>query len=233
MLNFGSDIDNSSEDEEINKLTKEKVKCKLVPYSTPEHKIKEGVSSVEGTELLIFGNHNLQNLNAAQLVCNELEISDTDFYKEISTFKGASNRLELVRKTNTSAVYKDFAHSPSKLKAAASAMKKQFQERKLVACMELHTFSSLNEEFLKQYTGCMDEPDTAIVYFSPEAIAHKKLDPITKTQVHSAFGREDLLVFTNSKELEKYLKSLDWKNQNLLMMSSATFEGMEFEGLIS
>ena len=221
-----------SEDEEIDKLAKEESKCKLVPYSTPEHKIKEGVSSVEGTELLIFGNHNLQNLNAAKLVCNELEISDTDFYKEISTFKGASNRLELVRKTNTSAVYKDFAHSPSKLKAASSAMKKQFQERKLVACMELHTFSSLNEEFLKQYTGCMDEPDTAIVYFSPEAIAHKKLEPISKEQVHTAFGRENLLVFTNSIELEEYLKSLNWNNKNLLMMSSGTFDGIEFGELI-
>ena len=221
-----------SEDEEIDKLAKEECKCKLVTYSTPEHKIKEGISSVEGTELLIFGNHNLQNLNAAKLVCNELEISDTDFYKEISTFKGASNRLELVRKTNTSAVYKDFAHSPSKLKAASSAMKKQFQERKLVACMELHTFSSLNEEFLKQYTGCMDEPDTAIVYFSPEAIAHKKLEPISKEQVHTAFGRENLLVFTNSIELEEYLKSLNWNNKNLLMMSSGTFDGIEFGELI-
>jgi len=220
------------EDEELHKLTKEKVKCKLVPYSTPEHKIIEGVTSVEGTELLIFGNHNLQNLNAAKLVCNELEISDTDFYKEISTFKGASNRLELVRKTNTSAVYKDFAHSPSKLKATSSAMKKQFQERKLVACMELHTFSSLNEEFLKQYTGCMDKPDTAIVYFSPEAIAHKKLEPISKEQVHTAFGRENLLVFTNSIELEEYLKSLNWNNKNLLMMSSGTFDGIEFGELI-
>jgi len=221
-----------SEDEEIDKLAKEESKCKLVPYSTPEHKIKEGITSVEGTELLIFGNHNLQNLNAAKLVCNELEISDTDFYKEISTFKGASNRLELVRKTNTSAVYKDFAHSPSKLKAASSAMKKQFQERKLVACMELHTFSSLNEEFLKQYTGCMDEPDTAIVYFSPEAIVHKKLEPISKEQVHTAFGRENLLVFTNSIELEEYLKSLNWNNKNLLMMSSGTFNGIEFRKFI-
>ena len=220
------------EDEELHKLTKEKVKCKLVPYSTPEHKIIEGVTSVEGTELLIFGNHNLQNLNAAKLVCNELGISDIDFYDKISTFKGASNRLELVRKTNTSAVYKDFAHSPSKLKATSSAMKKQFQERKLVACMELHTFSSLKEEFLKQYTGCMDEPDTAIVYFSPEAIAHKKLEPISKEQVHTAFGRENLLVFTNSIELEEYLKSLNWNNKNLLMMSSGTFDGIEFGELI-
>ena len=111
-------------------------------------------------------------------------------------------------------------------------MKKQFKNRKLVACMELYTFSSLNEEFLQQYAGSMDKPDTAIVYFSPEAIAHKKLEPITKEQVLTAFGREDLLVFTNSIELEKHLKSLTWENQNLLMMSSGTFAGMEMKELM-
>ncbi len=221
-----------SEDRELCKLTEEKTKCKLIPYSTPTHDINNGITSIEETELLIFGNHNLQNLNAAKLVCKELGILDIDFYKKIASFKGASNRLELVKKTETSAIYKDFAHSPSKLKATSSAMKKQFKERELVACMELHTFSSLSDEFLKQYRGCMDEPDTAIVYFSPEAIAHKKLEPITKTQVHSAFGREDLLVFTNSEVFEKYLKSLDWKNQNLLMMSSGNFDGLKINNLI-
>ena len=220
-----------SEDKELNKLTKEDSKCNLVSYSTPNHEIRDGITSVENTELIIFGNHNLQNLNAARLVCNELGVSDSDFFTQISTFKGASNRLELVKKTNTSAVYKDFAHSPSKLKATSAAMKKQFKNRKLVACMELHTFSSLNEEFLKQYKGCMDEPDTAIVYFSPEAIAHKKVEPITTQQVHTAFNREDLLVFTDAEILEKHLKTLNWENQNLLMMSSGTFEGMEFKDL--
>ena len=222
-----------SEDIELTKLAKEETKCKLIPYSTPEHKIKEGITAVENTELLIFGNHNLQNLNAAKLVCNELGVSENDFYKTISTFKGASNRLELVKKTNTSAIFKDFAHSPSKLKATTSAMKKQFENRKLVACIELYTFSSLNKEFLKQYKGCMDEPDTSIVYFSLEAIAHKKLSVINEDQVHTAFGRTDLLVFTDSKKLEKYLRSLNWGNQNLLMMSSGTFDGIEFKKLIS
>ena len=141
-------------------------------------------------------------------------------------------RLELVKKTASSAVYKDFAHSPSKLKATSSAMKKQFSNRKLVACMELHTFSSLNEEFLKEYKGSMDKPDTAIVYFSPSAIAHKKLEPITHQQVLTAFGRKDLLVFTDSEKLENYLNNLNWENTNLLMMSSGTFEGMNLENLI-
>ncbi|MEC9209525.1 MAG: Mur ligase family protein [Bacteroidota bacterium] len=220
-----------SEDEELNKLAKENTKCKLIAYSTPKHTIKEGITSLEDTELLIFGNHNLQNLNAAKLVCNEIGVSDKDFYKKISTFKGASNRLELVKSTETSAIYKDFAHSPSKLKATSAAMKKQFSNRKLVACMELHTFSSLNEKFLKQYKRSMNEPDTAIIYFNPKAIAHKNLEAITKEQVHNAFGREDLLVFTDSTKLEKHLKMLNWKNQNLLMMSSGNFNKIDFNTL--
>ena len=221
-----------SEDGELNKLAQEDANYKLIPYSTPKHTIENGITTIANTKLLIFGNHNLQNLNAAKLVCIELGVCEADFYKQIASFKGASNRLELVKKTETSAIYKDFAHSPSKLKATSSAMKKQFENRKLVACMELHTFSSLNEEFLKQYKGCMDEPDTAIVYFSPENIVHKKLEPITKIQIKNAFGRKDLLVFTDSKKLEDYLKSLNWENQNLLMMSSGTFEGMKLENLI-
>ena len=220
-----------SEDKELNQLAQEKTDCDLIAYSTPNHEINNGVTSVKNTEVLIFGNHNLQNLNAAQLVCKELGVSEEDFLKQIATFKGASMRLELVKKTASSAIYKDFAHSPSKLKATSSAMKKQFTNRKLVACMELHTFSSLNEEFLRQYKGCMEKPDTAIVYFSPAAIAHKKLDPITVEEVHTAFDREDLLVFTDVKKLEEHLKSQNWENKNLLMMSSGTFEGMEFSKL--
>jgi UDP-N-acetylmuramate: L-alanyl-gamma-D-glutamyl-meso-diaminopimelate ligase len=221
-----------SEDKNLNALAKEEAKCKLIPYATPKYSIENGITTLENTELLIFGNHNLQNLNAAKLVCKELGVSSFDFYTQIATFKGASNRLELVKKTESSAIYTDFAHSPSKLKATSSAMKEQFQNRKLVACMELYTFSSLNKEFLQQYSGSMDEPDTAIVYFSPEAIAHKKLEPITKEQVYLAFERKDLLVFTNLIELENYLKSLNWENQNLLMMSSGNFENIEIKDLL-
>ena len=222
-----------AEDDELNNLATEKTKCKLIPYSTPNHTIKDGISCVNNTELLIFGNHNLQNMNAALLVCKELGILKEDFLKQISTFKGASKRLELVKKTQDSAIYKDFAHSPSKLKATSSAMKKQFTNRKLVACMELYTFSSLNEGFLRQYKGCMDEPDTAIIYFSSKTIAHKRLELITKEQVYTAFERQDLLIFTNSEDLENHLKNLNWKNKNLLMMSSGTFDGIELEKLIT
>ena len=155
----------------------------------------------------------------------------TFFFEAIQSFKGASKRLELVKKNEKTAFYKDFAHSPSKLKATSAAMKKQFSNRKLVACMELHTFSSLNEEFLQQYAHCMDDPDIAIIYFSPTAIAHKKLEPITKEQVYVAFAREDLMVFTDCQKLHNYLKSLDWNYQNLLMMSSGNFDGIDIEAL--
>ena len=221
-----------SEDEELNKLANEEANCQLIPYTTPINNILNGITTVANTELIIFGNHNLQNLNAAKLVCNELGVTDTDFFSKIANFKGASMRLELIKKTASSAIFKDFAHSPSKLKATSSAMKKQFSKRKLVACMELHTFSSLNEEFLKEYKGSMDKPDMAIVYFSSSAIAHKKLEPITPEQVLAAFGRKDLLVFTDSEKLEIYLNNLNWGNTNLLMMSSGTFMGMNLENLI-
>ena len=159
-------------------------------------------------------------------------VSDNDFYHNIATFKGASNRLELVQQNTNSALYKDFAHSPSKLKATSFAMKKQFNNRELVACMELHTFSSLNEEFLKEYKGCMHDADIAIVYFNPKSIALKKIKRITKNKIIHAFDRHDLLVFTNSMKLEKYLKGLKWKNRNLLMMSSGNFNEIDFNNLI-
>ena len=195
-------------------------------------KIKNGITSVLNTELLIFGDHNLQNLNAARLVCNEIGISNSNFLDKIATFKGASNRLELLKKSKNSSIYKDFAHSPSKLKATIKAMRQQFKNRNLVACMELHTFSSLNEKFLKQYKDSMSDADTAIIYFNPDAIAHKKLNAITKKQVHNAFNRDDLMVFTSSKELEKHLKHQNWKNKNLLMMSSGNFNGINLQKIV-
>jgi len=221
-----------SEDTELNKLVKEHSRCKLIPYSTPNYTIDNGITTLKGAKLLIFGKHNLQNLNAARLVCREIGISDKKFYNEIASFKGASKRLELIQRNDHSVIYKDFAHSPSKLKATSSAMKNQFPNRKLVACMELHTFSSLNKRFLQQYRRSMNEPDTAIIYFNPQAIAHKKLKAITKEQVYKAFDRHDLIVFDDSKRLEKHLKSMNWKDQNLLMMSSGNFNNINLQHLI-
>lgn len=206
-----------------------------IAYSVPPHEIENGVTSLlsngKKIPLQIFGNHNLMNLNAARLVCNQIEITDEQFHQAIQSFKGAAKRLELVFKQDNFNFYKDFAHSPSKLKATTDAVKQQFGNRYIVACMELHTFSSLNEEFLLQYKDCMNLADEAIVYFNPHTIAHKKLKEITKEQVHAAFNRADLKVMTESKEVSDYLKAKSWNNSVLLMMSSGNFDGIDFSAL--
>ncbi len=206
-----------------------------IPYSIPKHRIDNGITYIEESEkeipLQIFGNHNLMNLNGAHLVCNKLGLTDTQFYEAIQSFKGAAKRLELVSKTDSFAFYKDFAHSPSKLKATTQATKQQFTNRKILACMELHTFSSLNETFLAEYDGAMNDADEAIVYFNPHTIAHKKLKPITEEQVLNYFNRKDLKVITDSNILVTYLKTKSLKNHVLLMMSSGNFDGIDFKQL--
>ncbi len=206
-----------------------------IPYSVPKHRIVNGTTILEtntnDVPLQIFGNHNLMNMSGARLVCNKLGVTDVLFYKAIQSFKGAAKRLELVTKTNDFAFYKDFAHSPSKLKATTQAVKQQFTDRHVIACMELHTFSSLNETFLAEYNGAMNDADEAIVYFNPHTIEHKKLKPITEEQVFNYFNRKDLKVFTDSKTLETYLKSKSLKQSVLLMMSSGNFDGIDFKKL--
>jgi len=208
---------------------------KKYPYVIPANKIVNGTTFLltekEQVPLKVFGDHNLMNITAAKLACNQVGISDAQFYEAIQSFTGAAKRLELVSKNEQTAVYKDFAHSPSKLKATTQAVKKQFPDRKLIAIMELHTFSSLNQEFLEQYKGSMELADQAIVYFNPHTIAHKKLKPITTEQVQKAFGRKDILVVTDSQEVISTILKIDFKNKNLLLMSSGNFDGMDFKEL--
>jgi UDP-N-acetylmuramate: L-alanyl-gamma-D-glutamyl-meso-diaminopimelate ligase len=200
------------------------------PYSSHPNVVRDGktflLSKGKEIALKIFGQHNLQNLSGAMLICKELGLTDEQFYTAIATFKGAAKRLEWIAGNDTCDVYKDFAHSPSKLKATTKAVKDQFPNRKLVACMELHTFSSLNEDFLKQYEGSMDTADDAIVYFSPHAIEHKKLKAITADQVKTSFKNEKLKVITTSEELKKYLLSKKSASTNFLLMSSGDFDGI-------
>lgn len=182
----------------------------------------------------VFGKHNMQNLQAAMLACHCIGVAPDDFYREISTFTGASNRLEKIAETETSVAYKDFAHSPSKLKATINAVRERYPEKKLVAAMELHTFSSLMADFLPQYKGCMAEADVACVYFNPKVIEHKRLTPITKEEVREAFGTKNVEVFTDTEALQAKLRvqctmyNAQCTNQGvaLLMMSSGTFDGV-------
>ena len=210
-----------------------------LPYSIPEYKIEDGITSLlwnsqkemRTTELKVYGEHNLLNINGARLVCKQVGITDEQFYNSISSFKGAARRLELIAKNEHFAFYKDFAHSPSKVKATIDAVKKQFPDRKLVACLELHTFSSLSENFLKEYSGTMDSADVAIVYFNPHTIEHKKLKPISEQQVKDSFGKKEIKIVTDSKFISQFILEQQWKNKNLLIMTSGTFDGMDFKKL--
>ncbi|OQA92893.1 MAG: UDP-N-acetylmuramate:L-alanyl-gamma-D-glutamyl-meso-diaminopimelate ligase [Bacteroidetes bacterium ADurb.Bin234] len=202
-------------------------------YTLPEFRIENGQYSIlnqgKNYPLQVFGQHNLLNIEAAHSVCHYLGISNHDFYTAIQSFKGASKRLELVYEDKEKTLYKDFAHAPSKLKATIAAVKEKYPERALVACVELHTFSSLTAEFLKQYAHSMDKADLPLVYFNPHAIALKKLPLLSENTVFDAFANPKLRIFQNAQTLYDFLKSLDWKNKNLLMMSSGNFDGMKFE----
>ena len=202
-----------------------------IPYSTPSYYIDNGTTYLKTDDgdipLIVFGEHNLQNLNGAKLICNQLGVKDADFYNAIATFKGAAKRLELIAKNETTAVYKDFAHSPSKLKATTKAVKQQYPDRKVVACMELHTFSSLNKNFLSEYENAMRDADEAYVYYSEHTLAHKKLEHITPTEVKNAFASDNVEVINDSKQLVSLLENKNWNNSVLLLMSSGNFDGVD------
>lgn len=177
----------------------------------------------------IFGEHNLQNLQGALNVCLSLGISSSDFYKSIQTFKGASKRQELIAKKDNSHLYRDFAHAPSKLKATANAVKAQFPETELIAVQELHTYSSLNKDFLPNYAGTMDAADVAVIFLNPEAVALKKLELMDEETLREGFKRSDLKLFTNSEILLDFLLEKNYNNTNLLLMSSGNYDNMDLE----
>ncbi len=207
-----------------------------IPYNTHPHYIKDGTTVLTSDDreypIRIFGDHNLQNLNGALQVCICLGVTESQFYEAIQTFGGAARRLELIDERASSVMYKDFAHSPSKLKATTEALKNQYPDRELIACMELHTFSSLNKAFLSEYEGAMTSADRALVYFNPETIKHKKLEPISKEEVLQAFGGNNVEVFTESEAIIHELKQITWEQRNLLLMTSGNFGGVDLDELV-
>lgn len=229
------------EDKEVHRVAVENRRTDIqkLPYVCPEHRVVDGVTEIGHTRLRIFGHHNLLNLTAARLACRQVGVTDEQFNEAISSFEGASKRLELVKKSDTCAVYKDFAHAPSKLRATIHAMREQYPDRRLVACMELHTFSSLTAEFLQQYAHSMDEADVRCVYFSQHALQLKKLPPLDPDEVRRAFAPQgrgpqhggDVEVFTDSAAMVAKLKAMGWQKANLLMMSSGNFDGIDFAAL--
>ena len=210
------------------------------PYGMPAFHYEEGNAVLDtpngAVALSVFGRHNLQNLEAARAVCNALGVSDTAFYESIASFTGAARRLEKLAEGKDMVAYRDFAHAPSKLKATLEAVREAYPTHNLIAAFELHTFSSLNEQFLKEYTGAMNAADQAIVFFSNHALQLKGLPALERTVVNGYFGRKDLTVTDNKTELEQLItKGLqpNGKPVCLLLMSSGTFDGIDWNNVVS
>lgn len=224
----------NEEDALVKQVVEESDKhMKRYPYQLPAHFIKDGQTFLETEEgplpIEVFGNHNLSNLAGAKWICQHMGIDEDEFYQAIATFKGASKRLEKIAESNGKVAYKDFAHSPSKVKATTTAVAEQYNTRKTIACLELHTYSSLNAEFLKEYEHALDGADEALVFYSPNAVAIKKLEEVSEQQIFDAFKRNDLKVFTNPTDFKTELFNMNFDNSVLLLMSSGNYGGLDFD----
>ncbi len=230
----GGSITYNMEDAEVKKIVEDSENTiRKFPYQTPNYQVENGITLLETEEgpmpIEIFGKHNLNNLAGAKWICQHMGIDEDDFYEAIANFQGASKRLEKIAESDTCVAYKDFAHSPSKVKATTQAVKNQYPNRKLIACLELHTYSSLNPEFLKEYKSALDPADVAVVFYSPHAVKIKKLDEIKAEQIATAFQRDDLIIYTNPDDFKSFLFSQKFDNTSLLLMSSGNYGGLDFD----
>lgn len=224
----------NQEDPVLQDLAKGVQHCELKPYQTPEFTPTETGTRLtfdgQTYDLKIFGAHNLQNLMGAMYVGQKMGIQPAEFLSAMHDFTGAGKRLQKVTEHPEFVMYKDFAHSPSKLKATTSAVAQQYPNREVIACMELHTFSSLQKAFLPQYEGAMAAADQALVYFSPEVVAHKKLPALSIDEVSKGFGGA-VLVCQTTEQVLSFIHNIDWHNKVLLMMSSGNFDGIDYDAL--
>jgi UDP-N-acetylmuramate: L-alanyl-gamma-D-glutamyl-meso-diaminopimelate ligase len=235
MINGGAIIYNE-EDPEVKRVVEESTsQIKRYPYRTPEYSVEKGQTLLDTPEghmpIEVFGKHNLNNLEGARWICQLMGVDADDFYEAISTFKGASKRLEKIAESARTVAYKDYAHSPSKVKATTEAMKNQYPDRELIACLELHTYSSLNPDFLKEYKGALDAADIAVVFYSPHAVEIKKLQPISEKQIAESFEREDLIIYTDPVGFKDFLFDQNFEDKSLLLMSSGNYGGLDFNEL--
>ena len=233
IVNGGS-ITYNEEDVEVKKVVESSENSiRKFAYKTPEYTVEDGQTLLETPEgpmpIEVFGAHNLSNLAGAKWICQNMGIDEDDFYEAIATFKGASKRLEKIAEGAQSIAYKDFAHSPSKVKATTDAVKEQYPNKKLVAFLELHTYSSFNPEFLKEYEGALNAADEAIVFYLPESVAIKKLEPVSEEQIKTAFQRDDLQIYTDAQSFEKVVFDKDFDNTVGLFMSSGNYGGLDLE----
>jgi UDP-N-acetylmuramate: L-alanyl-gamma-D-glutamyl-meso-diaminopimelate ligase len=224
----------NEEDETVKKVAEETTNTiRRLPYATPNYSVEDGTTLLETPEgpmpIEVFGAHNLNNLAGAKWICQNMGVDQADFYEAIASFKGASKRLEKIAEGKGKVAYKDFAHSPSKVSATTKAVKNQYPDRKLIACLELHTYSSLNAEFLKEYQNALDAADVAVVFYSPDAVKIKQLEEVTYDQIAQSFQREDLVIYTNPADFKEFLFSQNFDNSALLLMSSGNYGGLNFD----
>jgi UDP-N-acetylmuramate: L-alanyl-gamma-D-glutamyl-meso-diaminopimelate ligase len=222
----------NEEDEEVARIVSETTNTiKKYPYGTPRYEVEDNQTLLETPEgpmpIEIFGKHNLNNLEGARWICQLMGIDAEDFYEAIGTFKGASKRLEKIAETPKTVAFKDYAHSPSKVTATTKAVRNQYPDKRLIACLELHTYSSLNPEFLEEYKGALDEADVAAVFYSPHAVMIKGLEEVKADQIEKAFRRKDLMVFTNPTDFKTFLYAEDYEDAVLLLMSSGNYGGLD------
>lgn len=234
----GGSITYNEEDDTVRDLVEScENTIRKIPYGTAPHLIENGQTFLKTQEgpvpLHVFGAHNMNNLAGAKWICQHMGIDEADFYEAIASFKGASKRLEKLADNGSTVVFKDFAHSPSKVKATTNAVKDQYPDKKLVACLELHTYSSLNSEFLQEYKGALDGADVGCVYYSPESLAIKRLDPIDTSDIQRAFERNDLITYTDPESFQGFLGASDLSESVLLLMSSGNYGGLDLNDLVS
>ena len=230
----------NASDETLSKLIDKNKRSDIryIPYSLPTYFIDDGKTEViiegqKSSALRVFGNHNLLNLHAAYLVCKELGVGVQIFIKSIANFEGAAKRLELVSENDNHNIYRDFAHAPSKVKASIDAVKQQFPNRKLIAVLELHTYSSLNENFMKEYNGVMDNADIAIIFYSSHALELKRMPELLPEVVKQGFSKKDLIVINTKETLGKILSKENYSNSNLLLMSSGNYDGLDILEIVN
>jgi len=228
----GGSLTYNEEDPEVKKVVEaSENSIRKLPYATPEYSVEDGQTFLKTSEgqmpIEVFGRHNLNNLAGAKWICQNMGVDEDDFYEAITTFKGASKRLEKIAENESCVVYKDFAHSPSKVAATTKAVKEQYPDRNLIACLELHTYSSFNPEFLKDYKGALDSADVASVFYLPESVKIKKLDEVTPSQISEAFQRNDLHIFTDSSAFKNFVFEQEFDRSVLLLMSSGNYGGLK------
>src|SRR5690606_22628061 len=230
----GGSITYNEEDETLREVVEASENTiRKLPYHTPAYTVENGKTILETPEgpmpIEVFGKHNLSNLAGAKWICQNMGVDENDFFEAIASFRGASKRLEKIAEGRTSIAFKDFAHAPSKVVATTRAVKEQYPDRKLIACLELHTYSSFNPEFLKEYRGALDGADMAVVFYLPESVKIKGLKEVSPEQINEAFDRGDLRIFTDAGTFHEFVYGQDYTDSVLLLMSSGNYGGLDLE----